>query len=504
MFENLGELFAVFSGEALVNLLIALGILVGGWVVARVAGFLTRRLIRRTRLVERLGGSMQNEATTAQPVVERWAARIVFWLIMLFVLIAFFQQLQLSAISNPLSDLLNQILLAAPQFLGAALILLVAWVVASLARLLVSRTLGILRIEERLSDSANIEADAASVRESLSTGIFWLVFLIFLPAVLNALGMQGLVEPVQGVVDDILGTVPNIFSAGILLLVGWVIARIARQIIVNLLSATGLDRVGKRAGIGTDDQSLTQLIGTVVYILVLIPAVIAALNALEIEALSAPAISMLTTVLTGVPAFFGALLVLAVAYYAGKLVASLVTNVLSGVGLDSVPERLGFGKETTKGQRSLSDIAGSLALVGVMLLAAAEAANLLGLPTLGMRIAEFTSWGGQAVVALIIMAIGLYLANLARDAIKATSGNQANFTANLARTAILIFVVALALQQLGVAGETVNLAFGILLGAVAVATALAFGLGAREAAGKQVENWMSNLQGGKKEGTKSS
>jgi hypothetical protein len=310
--------------------------------------------------------------------------------------------------------------------------------------------------------------------------------------------MQGLVEPVQGVVDDILGTVPNIFSAGILLLVGWVIARIIRQIIVNLLSATGLDRVGERAGISTDGQSLTQLIGTVVYILVLIPAVIAALNALEIEALSAPAISMLTTVLAGVPAFFGALLVLAVAYFAGKLVANLVTNVFSGLGLDSVPERLGFRKEATKGQRSLSDIAGSLALVGVMLLAAAEAANLLGLPTLSMGIAEFTNWGGQAIVALIIMAIGLYLANLARDVIKATGGNQANFSANLARIAILIFVVALALQQLGVAGETVNLAFGILLGAVAVATALAFGLGAREAAGKQVENWMSNLQGGKK------
>ena len=498
MFDNLGELLTVFSGEALINLLIALGILVGGWVVARVAGFLAKRLIRRTRLVERLGGSMEKEAAAAQPVVEQWASRIVFWLIMLFVLIAFFQQLQLSAISNPLSDLLNQILLAAPQFLGAALILLVAWVVASLARLLVSRTLGILRIEERLNDSASIKADAASVRESLSTGIFWLVFLIFLPAVLNALGMQGLVEPVQGVVDDILGTVPNIFSAGVLLLVGWVIARIVRQIIVNLLGATGLDRVGERAGIGTDDQSLTQLIGTVVYILVLIPAVIAALNALEIEALSAPAISMLTTVLTGVPAFFGALLVLAVAYVAGKLIASLVTNVFSGLGLDSVPERLGFRKEATKGQRSLSDIAGSLALVGVMLLAAAEAANLFGLPTLSIRITEFTSWGGQAIVALIIMAIGLYLANLARDVIKATGGNQANFSSNLARIAILIFVVALALQQLGVAGETVNLAFGILLGAVAVATALAFGLGAREAAGKQVENWMSNLQGGKK------
>lgn len=420
MFENLGEIFATFSGEALINLIIALAILVGGWIVARIAGFLVRRLINRTRLVERFTASTASDSTISQPIVERWAAGIVFWLIMLFVLIAFFQQLQLTAISGPLSDLLNQVLLAAPQFLGAALILLVAWVAASLVRLLVSRTLGILRIEERLNESADIETDASSVRESLSTGIFWLVFLLFLPAVLSALGMQGLVGPVQGVVDDILGTIPNIFSAAILLVVGWVIARIVRQIVVNLLSAAGFDRLGERVGIGTEDQTLTQLLGTVVYILVLIPAVIAALNALEIEALSTPAVSMLTTVLTGVPAFFGALLVLAVAYFVGKLVASLVTSVLSGVGLDSVPERLGFSIEVKAGdQRSLSEIAGLLALVGVMLLAAAEAANLLGLPTLNAMIADFTSWGSQAVVSLIIFAIGLYLANLARDVITA-------------------------------------------------------------------------------------
>lgn len=494
---NLGEFFAGISGENLLNLVVALGILLGGWVLARVAGFLVRRLIQRTRLVERFGGVMEGDTASTQSVVERWTGAIVFWLIMLFVLIAFFQTLQLTAISTPLSDLLNQVLAAAPQFVGAALILLAAWVIASLVRMIVSRALGFIRLEERLSDSADIDADAASVRASLATGIFWLVFLLFLPAVLSTLGMQGLVEPVQGVVDQALGAIPRIFGAAVILLVGWIIARIVRQITVNLLGAAGVDRYGAQAGIGVDGQSLTQLIGTVVYILVLIPAVIAALNSLEIEALSAPAVSMLTTVLNGVPAFFGALLVLAVAYFAGKLVASLVTNLLSGVGLDSVPQRLGFQVEIKKGQRTLSEIAGYLVLVGVMLLAAAEAANLLGLPTLGAMIANFTTWGGQAIVALLIFAIGLYLANLARDVILSASGAQANFTASLARIAILIFVVALALQQLGVAGETVNLAFGILLGAVAVATALAFGLGARDVAGRQVEHWMSDLQGGK-------
>lgn len=498
MFDDFLNQLSGLAGENLLNLLLALAILILGWVVARVSGFLVRRIFRRTRLVERITGAMQEEGGESEeaprPDVDRWVGTAVFWLIMLFVLIAFFQTLQLTAIAGPLSDLLNQLLAAAPLLFGAVLILLVAWVVASLAKMLVNRALSATRFEERLSDQADIEAESGRVRESLANGIFWLVFLLFLPAVLNTLGMQGLVEPVQGVVDTALAAIPKLFGAGVILLVGWFIARIVRQIVTNLLVAANADQLGTRIGVGTKEQTFSQLIGTIVYILVLIPAVIAALNSLEIEALSAPAVTMLTIVLNGVPAFFGALLVLAVAYFAGKLVASLVTSLLAGVGFDSVPERLGFQVEMKEDQPTLSEIAGLIVMVAVMLLAAAEAAALLGLSTLGVLIADFTVWGGQAIVALVIFAIGLYLANLARDVILAASGEQAAFSANLARVAILVFVIALALQQLGVAPETVNLAFGIMLGAMGVAAALAFGLGARDAAGEQVERWVGELR----------
>jgi hypothetical protein len=186
--------------------------------------------------------------------------------------------------------------------------------------------------------------------------------------------------------------------------------------------------------------------------------------------------------------------VLGVAYFAGKLVASLVTTLLAGIGFNNLPQRLGFRLEMDEDQSSLSEIAGVVVLVAVMLLASAEAANMLGLTTLGVLITEFTVWGGQAIVALVIFAIGLYLANLARDLVFSAGGERAAFSANLARIGILVFVIALALQQLGVAPETVNLAFGILLGAIGVAAALAFGLGAREVAGDQVERWVGEMQ----------
>lgn len=498
MFDEILNQLNALVGTNLLNLLSALGILIVGWVVARLIAWGIYRLLKRAKLGNRLAGAIPTEEEAGDEAprlnIERWISKFVYYFLMLFVLIAFFQTLQLTAISEPLSALLDQLLTAAPQLFGALLILLVAWLIATVARMLIRRVLRMSKFDERISDQTDVESDKVSVTDSLANGVFWLVFLLFLPAVLNSLGMQGLVEPVQGVVDQILGAIPNIFGAAIIIVVGWFIARIIRQIVSNLLAATRLDTFAEQVGLGVTEQPLSKIIGSIVYVLVLIPAVIASLNTLQVEALSAPAITMLTTVLNAVPAFFGAVIVLAVAYFAGKLVAGLVTNLLTSIGFDNLPEKLGFMTERKEGQRSLSEIVGILVLVAVMLLAAIEAADIFGLSILATMIAEFTAFGGQALLALVIFGLGLYLANLARTVIVAASGKGSAFTANLARISILVFAAALALQQLGIASEIVNLAFGILLGAIGVAAALAFGLGSREIAGKQTEEWLKKMK----------
>ena len=95
----------------------------------------------------------------------------------------------------------------------------------------------------------------------------------------------------------------------------------------------------------------------------------------------------------------------------------------------------------------------------------------------------------------MIIAIGLWIANLAAAALRAVSGGRAAFYAGLARFAILGLVFAMALRAMGIADDIVTLAFGLTLGAVAVAAALSFGLGGREAAGRQMEHWLSKLRG---------
>ncbi len=391
--------------------------------------------------------------------------------------------------------MLERITIFIPSLVYAGLILLAAWIIARIVRFAVKRTFEMTKLDERLSKQADIgEEGQTSIGESLATAAYWLIFLIFLPAVLSTLGLEGLVVPVQEMVTGILGFVPNILGAGIIFVAGWFIARIVRQIVVNLLRVAGVDRLGERIGLGTTTtQTLSGLLGTVVYALILIPAVIAALNALEIDAISAPATAMLETFLTALPAIFAAAVVLVLAYFVGRLIVGLVTDILTGIGFNEWPARLGIKYQPAEGQRTPAEVVGYLAMLAIMLFAAIEAAELLGFTILAEMLANFVSLAGQILLGLVIFAIGIYLANAARSMILSTAGRYSATFANLARLAIIVLVSAMALRQFGIANEIVNLAFGILLGAIGIAAALAFGLGSREIAGRQVEQWFREL-----------
>jgi hypothetical protein len=93
------------------------------------------------------------------------------------------------------------------------------------------------------------------------------------------------------------------------------------------------------------------------------------------------------------------------------------------------------------------------------------------------------------LLGLVIFVVGYWLANLAATAIQRANRDNAVGLARIARVAILGLVIAMGLRAMGVADDIVNLAFGLVLGAVAVAVALAFGLGGREAAGAVARRW---------------
>ena len=500
--EGISEFFQdtlATLGDALPNILIALGVLIGGWLLALLGRALTRAALTRTGVDRRIASLFGATEKTSAIRLTSWISRIVYYLILLFVLVAILDRLNLGAAAEPISSVLDEILGFLPLILSAAALLLVAWIMATVVRFVITRGLRAVRLDDWLTRQAEVDTSGqASVSGMLGNVAYWLVFLLFLPAILGALQVEGLTEPVEGVVNEILGVLPSILGAAVILVLGWIAARVVRQIATNLLSGAGLDRLGERTGISQalGDQKLSSVVGLIVYVLILIPVVIAALDALQIEAISGPASEILTTILTAIPAIFAAMLLIGVAYFVAKWAGGFVTSVLAGVGFDNVLGWIGLGGEMDRDGQTPSQVVGYLATLAIMLFAVIEAANLLGFTFVADLITQFLTAAGGLVAGVVIFGLGLYFARIAERVIRGTGGSQAHLLAPVARVAIIVFTGALALRQTGIAEDIVNLAFGILLGTIAVAAALAFGLGARDIAAREVDGWLKSARGG--------
>lgn len=513
-FDQLVSNLGLDLGTSVLNLIKAIGIFILGWFVATIVKGLVKGLLSRTEIDNKIASWVSGGSGDSIPI-EDWIANLFYWLILLFAVVGFLNALQLEAVSDPLNALLEQVTSFLPKILGAGFLLGIAWVLATIVKMIVTRGLGALNLDERFGQQ--LDSSDFALSDTIGNALYWFIFLLFLPSVLNTLELQGTLQPVQGLLDEILAILPNILAAILIGAVGWFISQIIRRLVTNLLAATGIDRVGSKIGLSstTGTQSLSWIIGTVVFVLVLIPTAIAALEALQIAAISAPAISMLDQVLDLLPKLFAAGVVLALAYTIGKYVSEFVTNILTGIGFNnfflwlgltppvsssstaSVPgqtEQPTVIQTTSVGTKTPSELVGIISLVAIMLVAALTAVDILGIEALADVVRIILQIAGQVLIAVVIFGIGLYLANIAFNLIVGSGAGQAKTLAQAARVAIVIFVGALALTEMGVAPSIVNLAFGLLLGGIAVAIALAFGLGGREVAKEQLRSWVNSFK----------
>jgi len=469
--------------DSLPRLLLALGVLIAGWVVAVVLRALVRKSLGLVKLNERVsseaGGKMD---------LEGGIARGIYYLVLLLALIAFFNALNLHLVSAPLQTLVDKVMDFLPHMVAGAALILVAWVLASVLRRVVVRSLSATKIDEKLSEAAGMRP----ISESVGNVLYGLVLLLFLPAVLGALKLEGLLEPVRGMVNTILAMLPNIFTALLLGVVGWYVAKLLRQMVTSLLEAAGADKLGQRVGLkGT--MSLSRLAGLLVFVFVFVPALVQALDALKMEAVSEPATGVLNTFMAAIPNIFAAGMILAVAFYISDFVANLATTLLSGIGFDRVPAKLGIGGLFGE-EGGASRLVGRLIVFFVMLFAVVEAAGMVGFEQVSGLVEMFIQFGGQVLLGVVIIAVGLWMANLAHAALLRLERPHASLMAGLARITILGIVFAMGLRAMDLANEIVEAAFYLTLGAAAVAFALSFGLGGREAAGKQMDHWLSKLR----------
>ena len=464
------EMHGWYFWDQFYPILAAVAILLIGWVIALVIAAAVKKVLSKLGTNQKLSG-----ATGHRSNIENIVSRIVFWIVLLIAVIGALNALNLTSVSGPFSNMIQQFLLFIPQLLAAAAVAFIGWIFANLVKVGLKKLLDRTQLDEKLSEDVGV----SPISQNISEIVYWLILLLFLPIVLSILGLTGLLFPIQNMLNEVISYLPNLFIAIVIVFVGYILAKIVRGILEGLVRSLDLQSQAQKIGL-FKNSNLAQVLGSFVFAIVIITALIIAFEALGIDSISQPATAMLYEIMNAIPQIIAAGLILIIAYVVSRFVANLVVDVVAGTGVDDILEKLDI--QRFLGSTKISCVVGYLIVFFTMLFAVSEAANRLGLEQVSLLISMFIQFGANILLGAVILVIGFWLANLVANIVQRGEYQSSLWLASLVRVLIMGLVIAMGLKAMGIADSIVNLAFGLTLGAVAVAFALAFGLGGRQPA----------------------
>jgi len=472
--------FNGYLGGPIGSIIGAILIFIIGWLVALGIAALVRNVLAKVNLNQRMDSS-----TGKSYDLEGIISKIVFWFIFIIAISAALNTLNLNSISAPFANMVGQVLSFIPNLIAAIAIGIIGWVVATVARTALNTALSKTTMDERLSAQAGVKPMSSTIADM----VYWFILLIVLTIVLGQLELDGLFAPLTNMVDKIFSFLPNIIIAGVVFVVGYIIAKVVRGIVTNLVSTFNVQELASKAGL-SEENSLPNIAGSLAFLVVIIPTIIAALNALKIEVIARPATNMLNKIMEALPNIFMAAAILIVTYYVVRMVANIIKGLLENTEVNRLPAKVGL--QEMMGEKRVSDVVGYAIVFFAMLFAAVAAADLLGFEPISAIITMFIAFGANIILGAIILFIGFWLANIIAGVVeRSEQGSQ--FLANIVRVLIMGLVLAMGLKAMGIADSIVNLAFGLTLGAVAVAFALSFGLGGQEAAARLLRKMQDKM-----------
>ena len=470
----------------------ALVLLLVGLIIAKIVALIVTKLLEGnkvgTSVSSWLGSTGMGGGSPAKSV-----SSTIFYLIMLVVVVGVVDQLRGDSFTpwNTLQNLGGVVGEWWQPVVCAAILVVVAWALATLARLIVSKVLAAampaIDGAGGAADSAGTVSESAPQSSTAGDALYYAVLLLFLPVILTTLGVSTSIAWVETLLTACSEHGPNILTAAVILWVGCLVAQVARRLVTEVGGSSGLDTLAGKLGIAKvlNDQKLSGLLGLLVYIGILIPVLTSALGALNLSETAAAATGL--AALQGkIPAIISALVILVVTLAIAKVVSGLTTDVLSAVGFDTVVTKLGLQSDG-----KLSAVAGTVTFGAVVLYGSVMALTAVGVTATANLFSDFLGLGGQVLVAGIIIAIGLYLANIATTVIRGSGASSAGGLASLTKIVIVLCAVIMGLNEIdAVSGLLENKhASTLALGALAVAAAIAFGIGGRDFASRKLASW---------------
>ena len=477
-----GRFTAMYYWDQFQPILAAVAILIIGWIIALIVAAGIKKGL------EKLGTNQRLSAATGHSSnVENIVSRVVFWLILIIAVIGALNVLNLTSVSGPFSNMVQQFLLFIPQLIAAIAVGFIGWIIANLVKVGLHKLLDRTQLDEKLS----AEVGVSPISKNISDIVYWLILLLFLPIVLSILGLDGLLLPIQNMVNTVVSFLPNIFIAAVIIFAGYILAKIVRGIVEGLLNSLNVQAQVQKIGM-FKNSNVSQVIGSFVFAIVIITALIIAFEALGVASISEPATAMLYEVMYAIPHIIAAGLILILAYVVSRFVAKLVSDILVGTGVDEIPAKLDL--QRFLGRVKISNLVGYLIIFFTMLFAVSEASHRLGFEQISGLIAMFIQFGASILLGAVILVIGFWLANIVANVVQRGEYNSSRWLGNLVRILIMGLVIAMGLRAMGIADSIVNLAFGLTLGSVAVAFALAFGLGGRQPAERLLTDLIDKCQ----------
>ena len=445
-------------------------------------------LVTRLGFDKKINRCLPQGSELAEASASKFIGRFVYYLILLLAILGCLTALKLTQAAEPIKDFVGSLTAYAAKIIGAVALAFIAWVVATVLRYGANTLMKMLRFDERFAKYVDGKNGETSLSETVSAILYWVVLLFFLPSILNVLEIKGITEPIQQMFTRILGYIPNLIAAAAILFVGLIAAKIVRKAVTGLIMISGIDALGEKAGVSKlfGDKGLSSMIGIVAYVLVAIPVVISSLTALKIDSLSNSVAGFFDKLLNATGDILGAALLIFVAFLAGSFVSGLVTQIFENFGFNQLLAKLGFTSKEEKDSSLPSVVVGKLTFLTIIFMAAVAASDILNFTELSRLLRTFMEFGGNIIVGVIVLLIGIWVANFAASAIR---GKCNDVVVMVVRIAVLIFTGAIAIHNMNIGGPIVQTAFTLLLGAVCVAIALAFGLGGRDFAARKLDEW---------------
>jgi len=424
---------------------IAIVIVIVTWILAKVVKWAIGKLVGRIGFLQRPGADGRSMGESL--------GRVGSLLVWLFGLVAILQVFALDAVLSPIQGALNTVMEYLPKVLGAAFVFFIGYLIAKIAKQLVEAAIGMINFGGIAAKVKSVDpTGAGAAQEPDASGH---------PAAQGQPEGTGQVPPAQQAAPGGGYPAPGGYPT-------------AEQYQGEQYPGAQQPAGGTQQPSGVSSTKIGSVVGNLVFAVILIMVTIAALQVLGISAISDPAVNMLTLILDAIPLILAAVLLLGIGYLIAKFIGSMLESTLRGLGTDRAVASLGIMAEDKGASRILTRIV----QVAIMVFFAIMAARALHFPEVTAILDEVLSLGGRVLFGGVIIAVGFLVAKIVSTAIGTGT------TSTVVRYATIALFVAMGLKYMGIADSIITLAFGSVVVGGALAAALAFGLGGREAAAR--------------------